>query len=81
MTRKRKYIENSEFKRERITLRYITTKNLEDKKFKQASEDFRKQGILTENIFRILDESHHRTKPLQELLSRISFLRMRSQRL
>lgn len=79
MRRKRKYIENSDFRRKRITLRYITTKNLDDERFKQAAEAFRKAGISTENIYQIIEDSQHRTEPLQNLLSKIDFLRMRTE--
>lgn len=81
LKRKQKLIENSAFKREKVFLRYITSKNLDNDEFKQAAEEFRKEGISAENIFDLLDKSEHRTKPIKELLSRISYLGVRINRL
>ena len=79
LRRKRKYIKNSDFKRKRITLRYITTKNLDNERFKQTAVSFRKAGISIENIYQILEKSQHKTKPLQNLLSQLDFLRMQTE--
>jgi len=76
MKRKKHLIRNSDLNRERIVLRYVTSKNLEDSRFKHAAQLLRKENILVENIFDLLEQSSHRTKSLKEVLIRSETLRL-----
>lgn len=76
--KKRDLIEQSEFSRKEVILRYITIKDITREPFLKTARTFKQEGIEVEDISCILERSQHRNKPLRELLWQLDHLRDRS---
>ncbi len=71
LKRKKTLVTKSEFKRKKVLLRYITSKDIDSEPFKKSAQALQREGISVENIHSIMQKTTHHTKPLEELLRQI----------